>query len=250
MTLPAAFLTRPITHRGLHDLAQGRAENSTRAFAAAIEAGYGIELDLQLSRDGVPMVFHDYDLGRLTDERGPVAQRDAAELEAIALKGDGGTIPTLAMVLNQVAGQVPLVIEIKDQDGALGPNIGPMGKAVAEVLGGYDGPLAVMSFNPHAIIEMRKLLPDVPRGFVTDPYKADDWPTVPAATRERHAKIPDYDTADCCFISHNVNDLGAARVAELKQAGASILCWTVRSAQVEQDARRIVDNVTFEGYLA
>ena len=250
MTLPAVFLNRPIAHRGLHDTAQGRAENSTSAFAAAIARGYGIELDLQLSSDGVPMVFHDYDLGRLTDETGAVAQRTAAELTTIALKHDGGTIPTLTAVLQHVAGDVPLLIEIKDQDGALGPDVGPMGRAVADVLRGYDGAAAVMSFNPHAIIEMRDLLPDVPRGLVTDPYAGDDWPTVPAATRTRLAGIPDYDAAGCCFVSHNVGDLDAPRIAALKDQGAAILCWTVRSAAVETKARRIVDNVTFEGYLA
>ena len=85
--LPPSFLARPIAHRGLHDRTVGVIENSPAAFAAAIAAGYGIELDLQLSRDGVAMVFHDDSLDRLTGENGPVRDRDAAALGRIALTG-------------------------------------------------------------------------------------------------------------------------------------------------------------------
>ena len=84
--LPPAFLDRPIAHRALHDKSQGRPENSVEAIRAAVEAGYGIEIDLQLSSDGEAMVFHDYDLARLTAVEGPVRTRSAAELGAIPLR--------------------------------------------------------------------------------------------------------------------------------------------------------------------
>lgn len=250
MTLDPAFLATPLAHRGLHDVTKGRAENSSKAIAAAIEAGYGIEIDLQLSSDGIPMVFHDYALDRLAEASGPVAMRTAAELGAIPLRHDGDGIPTLAEVLAQVAGQVPLLIEIKDQDGLMGPNLGPLGAATADLVRTYQGPVAMMSFNPHAVIEMRNLLPDVPRGLVTDPYTKDDWPTLPADIRTHLAQIPDYEAAACCFVSHNTHDLDAPRIAKLKQQGATILCWTVKSPQVEAEARKTADNITFEGYLA
>ena len=250
MTLDPAFLARPIAHRALHDVAAGRAENSPKAIAAALDAGYGIEIDLQLSRDGVPMVFHDYALDRLAEATGAIAQRTAAELAQITLRHDGDGIPTLAQVLDQVAGRVPLLIEFKDQDGQMGPNIGTLGHEAAKLLRTYQGAIGVMSFNPHAVNEMRDLLPDVPRGIVTDPYSADDWPILPAKVRENLAKIPDYDAAECCFISHNVHDLTDPRVTDLRAHGATILCWTVKSADVETQARKVAHNVTFEGYLA
>lgn len=250
MTLPAAFLDRPLAHRALHDIAMGQAENSTKSVAAAIVAGYAIEIDLQLSSDGVPMVFHDYDLGRLAEATGPVAQRTAVELGAIALRHDGGGIPTLSQVLDQVAGQVPLLIEFKDQDGQMGPNVGSLGEAAAKILRQYTGSFAVMSFNPHAVDELQRLLPDAPRGIVTDPYSDRDWPTLPASIRDHLRNIPDYTQTGSSFISHNQSDLGAAPVGTLKSAGASILCWTVKSANVEARAREIADNITFEGYLA
>ena len=149
--LPDIFLTTPIAHRGYHDRSAGRRENSLSAFSAAIAAGYGIELDVQPSSDGVSMVFHDDTLDRLTDQTGPIRDRTAAELGALRLKDSTDTSPTLSAVLDLVAGQVPLLIEIKDQDGANGPNVGPLEEAVAKTLNGYSGPVALMSFNPHSM---------------------------------------------------------------------------------------------------
>lgn len=250
MMLPKSFLTNPITHRGLHNLVEGRAENSLASFEAAITHGYGIELDLQLSKDGVAMVFHDYELSRLTDAVGATAQRTAEELGGIALKGDGGGIPPLAQVLKVVDGRVPLLIEIKDQDGAMGPDVGSLEKAAARALDGYVGDAALMSFNPHSVAALTDLAVHRPLGLVTSAYIAEDWPVVPEARRDELRDIPDYDRVGASFISHEAEDLDRARVSELKSKGAHILCWTIRSADQERQARRIVDNVTFEGYLA
>ena len=248
--LPASFLNRPIAHRGFHNLEAGIPENSVAAFEAAIEAGYGIELDVQRALDDAPMVFHDYDLDRLTAETGPIAQRTAEALGMIPLIGGTGTIPTLAQVLDLVAGRVPLLIEIKDQDGGLGPNIGPLEQAVADALRPYKGDAAVMSFNPHSITRMADLRPDIPRGLVTCDFTKDDWETVPETTLDRLRDIPDFDGVGASFISHEANDLDRPRVASLKASGVPILCWTIRSPQAEAEAGKIAVNVTFEGYPA
>ncbi|MBT8411534.1 MAG: phosphodiesterase [Octadecabacter sp.] len=248
MTLPEAFLTRPLAHRALHG--GDVAENSVGAIKGAIAAGYGIEVDIQPSSDGVPMIFHDYDMKRLTGATGPIAKRSAAELGAIALTGGGGFIPTLAQVLDVVAGQVPLLIEIKDQDGALGPAVGPLEQAVCAVLAGYTGAVALMSFNPHSVAACAAHAPDISRGLTTCPYPADDWPTVPEATRAALRPIPDYDRTGACFISHQRDDLASPHVAALKARGVPVLCWTVRSSQQEAEARKVADNITFEGYRA
>lgn len=250
MTLPSAFLKRPITHRGLHDTANGRAENSPKAFAAAMEHVYGIELDLQLSKDGQAMVFHDYDLARLTDARGPIMQKTAAELAEITLLHDGDGVPTFADTLAQIAGKVPILIEFKDQDGQMGPNVGALERAAAAVLKDYKGDVAVMSFNPHSVAALKDALPDTPRGLVTCEYTAEDWPTLPASVRARLRDIPDFADLDCCFISHDRKDLDRDRVTQIKAAGHPILTWTIKSAEQEAIAREIVANVTFEGYLA
>lgn len=248
--LPSAFLARPIAHRGYHDKSVRRIENSPSAFATAIDAGYGIEMDLQLSHDGVAMVFHDDLLDRLTAEAGPVKDRSATALSAIALKGSTDTIPTLAQVLNQVNGLVPLLIELKDQHGEMGDTDGRLELATAEALRGYTGPVALMSFNPHMVRRIGVLCPDLPRGLISSAWRRIDEPHVPVDTRARLAGIPDFDAVGASFLSHDVTNLSSPRVEQLKSQGRTILCWTVRSAAQEQEARKVADNITFEGYAA
>ena len=248
MILPKNFFAQAFAHRGLHNAKA--AENSMAAFHAAIDAGYGIELDIQPSLDGIPMVFHDYDLERLTKTSGPIAQKLASDLEGIKLSNCDGSIPTLATVLKLVAGRVPLLIEIKDQDGALGFNVGPLEKAVCAVLEGYKGDVALMSFNPHSVAACQTYAPKIPRGITTCPYPAKDWPTVPEPVRVAQAAIPDFDRVGACFISHQQDDLTSPHVTDLKLRGVPIFCWTIRSTAMEKRARKIAHNITFEGYCA
>lgn len=243
------FLRRPVAHRALHG--PGRPENSRAAVRAAVEAGYAIEIDLQRAADGVAMVFHDYDLARLTGGRGAIGARTADELSSIPLAGgDGEGIPRFSEVLEIVGGRVPLLVEIKDQDGAMGAGVGALEEAAARDLAGYPGPVAVMSFNPHSVAAMAEHAPAVPRGLTTAAFDADYWAHLPAATRDRLRDIPDFERTGAAFVSHQASDLDRARVADLKALGAPILCWTIRSEEAERAARRLADNVTFEGYAA
>lgn len=239
--LDPAFVARPIAHRGRHggDLV----ENSTGAFAAAIAQGFGIELDVQASRDGVPMVFHDDRLDRLTEASGPTCDALARDLKNLRLKGSVETIPTLEEVLEQVAGQVPLLVEIKDQDGKLGRNTGGLTKAVGALLEQYNGPLAAMSFNPHHVEGLA-----CARGLVTCAFNPHNWPGVPSDRLAGLAGILDADAVGASFVSHDWRDLGRPRVAALKDQGLDVLCWTIRSAKDEQKARQLAQNITFEGY--
>lgn len=247
--LDDAFLTRPLAHRGLHGATTGHAENSRAAFQAAIDAGYGIECDVQLSRDGQAMVFHDYALQRLTAESGPLRQRNAAELGAIPLTGESEGIPTLAEVLALVNGHAPLLIEIKDQDGALGTDVGALEEAVATDLARYEGPVAVMGFNPHSVHAMAERAPRVARGLVTCAFTQADWPLVPAARLEELSLMEDRHLWGVDFISHDRKDLDNPVVAQTRAEGLAVLCWTVRSAPEERQARTVANNITFEGYL-
>jgi glycerophosphoryl diester phosphodiesterase len=248
--LPMVFRTVPFAHRGLHDLAAGVVENTPAAFAAAIAAGYGIELDVQISADGQAMVFHDEVLDRLTAETGPINARSASKLNQIAVTGGNDTIPTLSAVLALVAGRVPLLIEIKDQTNAMSETDGRLEQATATALAGYGGPVAVMSFNPHAIARFAQYAPDIPRGLTTSAYLADDWVPLPAQTCAVLRDIPDYDRLGASFVSHEAEDLTRLRIAELRSYGATILCWTIKSAQAEANARKFAHNITFEGYHA
>ena len=248
--LPQSFLTLPIAHRGLHDLPRGIPENSLAAAAAAIAAGYAIELDVQPSKDGVAMVFHDDDMPRLTGRDGLITDYTAAALGEIDLAGGNEPVPTLAEFLSFVAGRVPLLIEIKSQDAFDGTNSTALVAEVARVLDGYQGDVALMSFNPHAVLALRDAIPHLARGLTT--WGWDDLPesALPAGIIAPMLAIDAYDAAGCSFISHDHTDLSRPRVAELKAQGAKILCWTIRSPAEEQAARVIADNITFENYRA
>ena len=247
--LPQDFLRLPVAHRALHDLSEGRPENGPAAIAAAVNAGYAIEIDLQLSADGEAMVFHDDDLDRLTAATGPVRARPAAELCALCLNGGADDrIPMLADVLTLVAGQVPLLIELKDQ--SQGAGVGPLEAATARALEGYAGPVAVMSFNPNSVAEMARLAPGVPRGLTTCAFDDGDSAKLPEATRAHLRDIADFDRVGASFISHDLSDLTAAPVTALKARGVPVLCWTVRTPAQEAAARRVACNITFEQYLA
>jgi len=246
-SLPPAFLEIPLAHRGLHG--PGVPENSRAAVEAAAAAGYGIEIDLQLSADGVPMVFHDASLDRMTGARGPVRSRDAAELGRIGLKGGDEGIPTFAEVVALVAGRVPLLVELKDQTGTFGPSDGAFERAVAAAAEGYAGDLAFMSYSPALAAGMAQAAPARPRGLVTEAYRPAHWPGLPRDKRRELAKMEAVEEIGAAFVSHGWRALHMPRIAELKARGLPVLSWTVRSAREEAKARRHADNITFEGYL-
>ena len=247
--LPPAFLRLPLAHRALHDRAAGRPENSRAAVRAAVAAGYGIEIDLQLSRDGQAMVFHDETLERLTPRQGWLRDLTAQDLAAIPLRDGHEGIPTLPEILTLIAGRVPLLIELKDPTLDMAQTDGRLETATAAALAGYTGPVAVMSFNPHMVAHMAQRAPQIARGLTTSAYDPADWHPLPAATCDRLRPIPDYDRTAASFISHEAADLARPRVADLRAAGAAILCWTIRSPRAEAEARRFAQNITFESYL-
>ena len=139
-------------HRGLYG--NGIPENSLAAFARACERGVGIELDVQLSRDGVVMVFHDDTLQRMTGCEGRLCEYDAATLQGLSLAGTEQGIPTFAQVLTLVDGRVPLLIELKGEsfDTSLCP-------VLASLLREYEGAYCIESFNPLLLRRMRQCLP-------------------------------------------------------------------------------------------
>ena len=247
MTLPPVFLERPIAHRALHDTRARRPENSRAAAFAALEQGYGIEIDLQLSADGQAMVFHDDILDRLTSATGPVRAQSAAALGKIALEHGNETIPTLPEYFSLIAGRAPLLIELKDQSGDLGATCGRLEAATARALTAYHGPVALMSFNPHMVSTLARLAPQIPRGLVGCGFTAEDWPDLPEEARERLRNLS-LGPVEVSFISHNHQHLSMPAIASLKSHGIPVLCWTIRTPEEEAKARCIAGNITFEGY--
>lgn len=222
-------------HRGLHGA--GVPENSPAAFAAAIERGYGIECDIQRSGDGEPMVFHDWDLDRLTGETGAVAARSAAELERIGLTGSTDTIPSLRRFLDQVAGRAPLLIEVKSRRDL---PVSGLCAAIRDRLSGYAGPHGVMSFDPRVSRWFSSHCPQTVRGLVVSEEGAGG---LAGRLRRRlalwHAR-PD-------FLAYDIRDLPSRFAARQRGRGLVLASWTVRSAALLERARLHADAPIAEG---
>jgi len=236
---------RPVAHRGLHDAARGIIENAPAAMAAAVAADYAIELDLQASADGEAMVFHDFTLDRLTDAAGPLAARTAQELEAIAFRGTADRILTLSALMAQVAGRVPLVIEIKsafDGDTRLATR-------AADLVAAYPGPAALMSFDPAMLVEVGMRAPRVVRGIVAqEHYGGPDWPGIDTAQGEMLADLLHWPRTRFQFINYRVADLARPAVQRFRDAGMPVLAWTVRTAADLARAAQGADQIVFEGF--
>ena len=250
--LPSSFLERPIAHRGLHDfngfLGSRDIENSIGAIVAAARKDYAVEIDVRETKDGVPVVFHDETLSRLAGREERISELRWIEIKKVLLANRQG-IPTLARILDIIFGKVPLLIDIKDIDGTLGPTNGIFEKNIVKLLTNYNGPVAVMSFNPFSISWMQKLAPEIPCGLVTERFKKTSWPKVSKTYLNRLNKMYYVSKLNVSFISHSKPFLSSSAVSEQKNFGRRVLCWTVRSRLEETEARKYADNVTFEGYV-
>ena len=222
-------------HRGLHG--GGRVENSPTAFAAAIDQGLGIECDVQRSRDGQAMVFHDWDLDRLTGTSGAVKARDAAELGRIALGGTGDTIPTLSELLALIAGKVPLLIEIKSRREV---RFAPLCFAVRRALEGYRGPVAVMSFDPRAVRWFARHAPHLVRGLVV----TEEGRRTLSGRFRRHVSLWQ---ARAEVLAYDVRDLPSRFASAQRRRGLPLLTWTVRSEELAVRAKEHADAGIAEG---
>ena len=240
---PAWLTERPIAHRGLHDGAAGIPENSRAAIAGAIDAGYGAEIDLQLSADRVAVVLHDYTLDRLTEASGPVGQRRAAELGRLRLAGTAETIPTLGDILRQVDGRIPLLIELKHQ-----PNgAGPLEQASWSALADYRGPFAVQSFDPFSMAWFARHAPDVPRGQIATGHRSL-LRGQPAWRRFLYRRLLANRFSQPDFIAYDLRDLPYWAARRARARGKPLLAWTVRTEPDHRVAAQHADNVIFENY--
>lgn len=238
------LVERPIAHRGLHDRASGIVENTASAFAAAIEAGYAIECDLQLSRDGEAMVFHDETLDRLTQATGRVLDRTAAELVSVPLRDTSDRMQTLPELLAQVDGRVPLVIELKSHwDGST-----RLAQRAVECLAGYRGPHALMSFDPDLVEAVAELDPRLTRGIVADRVNDPDYRGLPFYRRLGLRRFSHLARSRPHFISYHAAGLPYGPPRRLRQLGVPIICYTIRSPSQASRALRYCDQITFEGY--
>lgn len=238
----AELLALPFAHRGLHGGSpRALPENSLAAVDAAVRRGFGVELDVRLSADGVPVVFHDASLRRLCGVDGKVAQSPAHLLTRMRLAGSDQTIPTLTSAMHTVAGRAPVLVDLKPT--AVGQR-GMLLDAVAVLLRCYRGPVAVVSFDPWLLAGLRERAPRLHRGHTggVDPRVADRWwGRVCAPVDDLWAlrvSAPD-------FVAFNVDRL-PSRTVDRVRTKMPVLAWTVRTAASYRLARAHADGVIVE----
>jgi glycerophosphoryl diester phosphodiesterase len=235
---------RPIAHRGLHDLAKGVVENTRTAFAQAIERTYAIECDVQLTSDGEAAVFHDETLSRLMDSKDAVINRTMNELKALRYHTSGDRMQSLPELLDQVAGQVPIIIEIKSHwDG--NPSLSTR---VAECLSQYQGACAVMSFDPDVLDQLARIAPAIIRGIVADRVHDPYYQPLSLQRRLNMRTFEHLHTTHPHFVSFDFNGLPFAPVQQIRAQGFPVISWTITSPETASRARRYSDQITFENY--
>ncbi len=243
---PAWLTARPIAHRGLHDKARGVVENTRVAARAAVARGYAIECDIQLTRDGEAVVFHDFTLDRLTQGKGRLDQHSGDELAGIAFRARAETIPKLSDFLEEVAGKTPLIIEIKSAfDGDL-----RLAARARAILAGYDGPAALKSFDPTPLAFLRAAGFERPLGLVAQArYDLAEWPELAPPRRLELAALSDFSAVRPDFLSWHVGDLPHATPELCRNGlGLPVVTWTVRSNDDRARAATWADQMIFEGF--
>ena len=229
----------PVAHRGLW-APDGAPENSLAAFQAACAAGYGIELDVQLSADGEAMVFHDDDLARMTGAAGRLSQRTAEELAELRLRGTDERIPTLLEVLALVGRRALVLIELKTPAGA----VGPLEQRVHETIIDHAGPVAVIGFNPYSHAWFVERFPGVLRGLNSHAWKDG----LPPQQRQAWARLEQVEIARPHFLSLGLDMLPSPEAARLRAEGMPVVAWTVRAPEQWGAAAESCDNLIFESF--
>ena len=232
-------------HRGYHDGNAAVPENSLSSFTAAIAAGYGIELDVQLSSDKVPMVFHDADMMRACGMEGKVWDYTCQELQQMKLFGTDETIPTLAEALALIDGQVPILVELKmdkvDTDVCARSH---------DLLKNYNGAYAVQSFHPFALFWYRQNAKEVPRGILARNFIRDN------KAKGKESDIIDFLTTNLMlnvigypdFIAYCWEDADYFALTLTRLMGAPTSTWTLKAPTQYEAVKGDFDLYTFEGF--
>ncbi|MFF7725171.1 glycerophosphodiester phosphodiesterase family protein [Streptomyces sp. NPDC008001] len=235
-------LSRPIAHRGLYGGPDGPPENSMAAFRRAVAHGVPFELDVQLTKDGALAVVHDAAVRLPSGRALPVTSLTLGELRAIASSAAAAALPaTLPEVFAAVAGRVPVMVDVRRWGvaGAAG-----LEWAVVRTVRGYDGPVAVQSFDPRTVFRLRRALPGVPVGQIAGALRS-----APPVLRPVGRSMATNAVSRPGFLSFELDALPSRALRFWQRRGLPVIGWTVHSPEQERAARESVTNVFFSGYL-
>lgn len=228
------LLKDPIAHRGLFD--QQYPENSLGAFERAVQEGLVSELDVQLSRDGYPVVFHDDELSRMTGHPGKIREFTLHQLKQLRLQQTAETIPTLREVMEAIPQARGLLVEIKSA-----PHMAQVSRVVWQTLKNSPFPWAVESFNPLALLWFTQHMPQLPRGILIA-HPSQYHPL--QSTLLTPALIQSLTQPD--FWAYDLRTLPNKHAHFLRQKGTAVLSWTIRTLEEWQKAELYSDNWVFD----
>ena len=233
---------RFVAHRGLHG---GEIKQNTMlAFENAVTCGYNIELDVQLTKDKVPVVFHDLCLANLTDSQKDVRDLTWEELQKVRYKDSQANIPSFQEVLDLCEGKTGLMIEFKKL--SLDEQNYELEDVVLPMLKNYKGEFIVKSFNPFSVDYFRKNAPEFTRGLLSDALTIEDYPEdarpmVLDLLGETEKKVH--------FFDFGVNRLDLSELLRSVEGKMPLIVWTVRSQEVYDKIKDRVDNIIFENFI-
>lgn len=237
----SAFYGVHYAHRGLFDNKSNAPENSLNAIRKAVEAGYGIEFDVQLSKDDIPVVFHDASLKRVCGIDGNVWEYTLEELQKIKLADSDQTIPTFEEVLKVVNGKVPLIIEYKMD--RVDTKVCELGNKVLE---NYQGPYCIESFHPFAVKWYKENRPDVVRGQLSENYARE-------GRHALHLKVMTYLLTNFMtrpdFIAYCHRDADNLSRRICRKLGALSVTWTIKSQEEYEKAKQHFDLFIFDSFI-
>ena len=234
---------RYFAHRGLHDNASDAPENSMAAFRKAVEAGLGMELDVQVTKDGVPVVFHDFKLERICGAPGKIADSTYEELQAYTLCDSKERIPRFSELLEMVDGQVPLIVEIKAETA----NVSCCG-IIDSLLRAYRGPYCIESFNPMVLWWFRRNHGDVVRGQLSSNFRREGeyWNILYFAMT--HLLFNFLTKPDFIAYNHKFSEEPGRRICRRLYRHPAA-AWTIRSQQDLEALKGEYDVFIFDSFL-
>lgn len=235
-------------HRGLFDNDGDAPENSLKAFELAAKAGYGMEMDVQVTKDGVPVVFHDFTLERMCGKEGKVCDYTWQELKDFTLAKSRETIPLFADVLKAVGGRVPLIVEIKVEwmDLSVCP-------AADELLRNYQGLYCIESFNPLVLLWYRRNHREIVRGQLSDGFvKAsrvkESWHLLVQNFFLQNLLFNWLTKPDFVAYNHKYEEVLARRLCK-NLYGNMAVAWTIKSQEELERAKSKFDLFIFDSFL-
>lgn len=220
---------RPLAHKGLHDTLTP--ENTLGAFRKAISNNYGVEIDLQMTKDGTIVVFHDYDLKHLLGIEGNILEVNYEYIKDAKVLNSQESVPTFEAFLKLIDGQIPVLIEVKDHK-----NIGIMEQKILDCLGDYKGEFALQSFNTDIVRWFIDNAPQYTTGQLAEEISEDDvvfWNKLDNGPE---------------FLSHDLRDIKRQRVLDFKKK-MPIIMWTAKSQEDVDNCQEYYDNFMFEDFI-